>query len=80
MPSLQAPLQLHPHAAVAEQPQPIVGQRRAAEVVAQLFPDAPGRGPHPHVGVQVEAPKVRVARRSADGRATGGRESGGRSC
>jgi hypothetical protein len=31
------PLQLHPHAAVAEQPQPIFGQGRAEEVAAQLL-------------------------------------------
>jgi len=48
------PLQLHPHAAVAQQPQPIVSQRRSKEVAAQLLQARPIVGPYPHVGVLVD--------------------------
>ena len=55
------PLQLHPHAAVAQQSQPVVGQRRAEEVAAQMLQTRRVVGAHPHVGVQIEALDVRLA-------------------
>jgi hypothetical protein len=62
VPSLHARFRLHPHAAVAQQSQPVLTQRRAEEIAAaQLLPTCPVVSPHPDVGVEAEALDVRLA-------------------